>query len=405
MADVDDTRDITIRVVRTAHFIGCANLKEIGANIRNTGWPMFDNDNKYMKKALSLARRAQGRTSPNPIVGAVLVKDGEVVGEGYHLRAGRPHAEINALNQAGEQARDATLYVTLEPCSHYGKTPPCVDAVIAAGVKRVVVAILDPNPRVAGQGVNRLRKAGIEVRVGVLEEEARRNNEFFFKYITWGIPFVTLKSAMTLDGKIATYTGDSRWVTGEDSRRFVHQLRNVYDAILVGIGTVIKDDPLLNTRLEVEGRRDPVRVILDEKLQLPLDSQIAASAAQQSTLVFTSNQASEERAALLEDRGIKVIAIDSDGDKLPLDVVLKALGKREIMSLLVEGGGQVNASFLEAGLVDKVYWFIAPKLCGGNRAPSPVGGRGVARMAEAVRLTSYNIDRFQEDILITGYLS
>jgi len=366
---------------------------------------MFDDDNKYMKRALNLARLAQGRTSPNPIVGAVLVKDGEVVGEGYHLRAGRPHAEINALNQAGEQARDATLYVTLEPCSHYGKTPPCVDAVIAAGVKRVVVAILDPNPRVAGQGVNRLRKAGIEVRVGVLEEEARRNNEFFFKYITWGIPFVTLKSAMTLDGKIATYTGDSRWVTGEDSRRFVHQLRNVYDAILVGIGTVIKDDPLLNTRLEVEGRRDPVRVILDEKLQLPLDSQIAASAAQQSTLVFTSNQASEERAALLEDRGIKVIAIDSDGDKLPLDAVLKALGKREIMSLLVEGGGQVNASFLKAGLVDKVYWFIAPKLCGGNRAPSPVGGRGVARMAEAVRLTSYNIDRFQEDILITGYLS
>ena len=196
---------------------------------------------RHMRRALSLARRAQGRTSPNPIVGAVLVKNGEVVGEGYHLRAGTPHAEINALNQAGERARDATLYVTLEPCSHYGKTPPCVDAIIAAGVKRVVVAILDPNPRVAGQGIDRLRKAGVEVRVGVLEEEARRNNEFFFKYIISGIPFVTLKSAMTLDGKIATYTGDSRWVTGEDSRHFVHQLRNVYDAILVGIGTVMND--------------------------------------------------------------------------------------------------------------------------------------------------------------------
>lgn len=365
---------------------------------------MLDDDTRYMKRALSLARRAQGRTSPNPIVGAVLVKNGEVVGEGYHLRAGTPHAEINALNQAGERARDATLYVTLEPCSHYGKTPPCVDAIIAAGVKRVVVAILDPNPRVAGQGIDRLRKAGVEVRVGVLEEEARRNNEFFFKYIISGIPFVTLKSAMTLDGKIATYTGDSRWVTGEDSRHFVHQLRNVYDAILVGIGTVMKDDPRLNTRLQVEGRRDPIRVILDAQLQLPLDSQIAASAVQQSTLVFTSNQASEERAALLEDKGIKVITIDSDGDKLPLDAVLKTLGKREIMSLLVEGGGQVNASFLEAGLVDKVYWFIAPKFCGGDRAPSPVGGEGVTRMAEAVRITNYTIDRFQEDILITGYL-
>lgn len=361
-------------------------------------------EEKYMRRALALACRALGRTSPNPVVGALVIKGEEVVGEGYHLKAGTPHAEVHALQQAGARARGATLYVTLEPCCHYGRTPPCTEAIIAAGISRVVVATLDPNPRVAGRGVNRLREAGIEVKVGVLEMEARRANEFFFKYITTGVPFVAVKAAMTLDGKIATRSGDSRWITGEDSRRFVHTLRNIYDAILVGIGTVLKDDPLLNTRLDIPDQRDPVRVILDGRLDIPLDSRIVATASQQRTVVMTSTAANPGQAARLQDRGVEVVWIDSSPDTIPPQEVLKMLGKQELASLLVEGGGQVNASFLQSGLVDKVYWFIAPKICGGKEAPSPVGGEGVARMAEAIRLKSCTIDRFQEDVLITGYL-
>lgn len=363
-----------------------------------------NDDERYMRRALDLAYLALGRTSPNPIVGAVLVRDGEIVGEGYHLLAGTPHAEVHALNQAEEKARGATLYISLEPCCHYGNTPPCTEAIIAAGVRRVVVATLDPNPRVAGQGVSRLREAGLEVEVGLLQEEARRANEFFCKYITKGIPFVTLKTAMTLDGKIATHTRDSRWVTGEDSRKFVHELRNIHDVVLVGIGTVLKDDPLLNTRLDRPEKRDAMRVILDGRLQIPIDSKIVATAAEQCTLVITSSKSDSDQIKRLEDLGVEVLQIGNNPDLIPPGEVLKALGELRVTSVLIEGGGQVNASFLRAGMVDKVYWFIAPKICGGEHAPSPVEGKGIARMAEALKLKRYTIDRFQEDILITGYL-
>ncbi len=361
-------------------------------------------DEKYMRRAIELATRALGRTSPNPIVGAVVVENGEIVGEGYHQLAGTPHAEIHALSQAGQRAQGATLYVTLEPCCHHGKTPPCVDAIIASGIRRVVAAIEDPNPRVSGQGIARLKSAGIEVEVGVLEEEARRANEFFFKYITKGLPFVAVKTAMTLDGKIATRTGDSRWVTGEKARHFVHELRNIYDAVLVGLGTVVKDNPMLNTRLDVEGKRDPMRIILDGKLEIPLDSQVVMTANHQCTLVVTSRKADAGRIAVLEETGVEVLQVGDNPDLIPLTPLLKELARMGITSILVEGGGRVNASFLEAGLVDKVYWFIAPKICGGERAPTPVEGLGVEMMDQAVRLKQMTIQRFDDDILISGYL-
>ncbi len=361
-------------------------------------------DEKYMQRALDIAARAQGRTSPNPMVGAVVVKDNQVVGEGYHMKAGTPHAEVHALQAAGDAAWGATLYVNLEPCSHYGRTPPCADAIVEAGVKRVIVAGLDPNPRVSGRGLKILQDAGIETLTGVLEQEARNLNLAFFKYIQTGIPLVSLKVAMTLDGKIATSTGDSKWISGEASRKYVHQLRNVYDAIMVGIGTVLKDDPMLNTRLEDKDIRDPIRVIIDSKLDLPSSSNIVKTTRQQKTIVFCSQQADSARQEFLEEAGLTVIKMTVNEEKLPLEEVLRVLGEMEIMTLLVEGGGEINGYLIEKGLIDKVYWFIAPKIIGGREAPTPVGGRGITQLKDALPLRSMEIQRFDEDILITGYL-
>ena len=362
-------------------------------------------DKKYMQRALDLAARAIGRTSPNPLVGAVLVKNSEIVGEGYHRKAGTPHAEINALQAAGDNARDATLYVTLEPCSHYGRTAPCADAVVKAGVKRVVIACLDHNPRVSGRGVKILQDAGIETSVGVLQEQALRLNEFFFKYIQTGIPFISLKVATTLDGKIATSTGDSRWISSEASRKYVHELRNIYDAIMVGIGTVLKDDPMLNTRLDRKDTRDPVRVIIDSQLEIPLSSNIARSANRQKTIVFCSRQADQEKLKLIQESGIEVVQVEGSKDKLLLQEVFKVLGDREIMSIMVEGGGEINGYLIEKHLIDKVYWFIAPKLVGGREAPTAVGGVGIEKLKDALPVKSLQISRFADDILITGYLN
>jgi diaminohydroxyphosphoribosylaminopyrimidine deaminase/5-amino-6-(5-phosphoribosylamino)uracil reductase len=256
-----------------------------------------------------LAKKAQGRTNPNPMVGAILVRDGSIVGEGYHKKAGTPHAEVHALNAAGEQARGSVLYVTLEPCSHFGRTPPCAEAVVKAGVKRVVAAILDPNPKVAGRGIEILKKAGVQTKVGVLENEARRLNEVFFKYIKTGLPFVALKTAMSLDGKIAAGSGDSKWITNERSREYVHYLRNVYDAILVGIGTVLKDNPRLNTRLDILDKRDLVRVVIDGNLDIPYDSNIVQTAGEQRTIVFTSAASPEEKLEQLNNYGIEIIRL------------------------------------------------------------------------------------------------
>ncbi|MGI5911751.1 MAG: bifunctional diaminohydroxyphosphoribosylaminopyrimidine deaminase/5-amino-6-(5-phosphoribosylamino)uracil reductase RibD [Syntrophomonadaceae bacterium] len=359
----------------------------------------------YMQKALDLAVQAKGRTSPNPMVGAVVVKDAQIIGEGYHQKAGTPHAEVIALRAAGEKAKGATLYVNLEPCSHYGRTPPCADTVIDAGIKRVVIACFDPNPLVAGQGIKILQKAGIETTVGILQEQALKLNEAFFKYIQTGIPFLSLKVAMTLDGKIATSKGDSRWISSKSSRQYVHQLRNTYDAIMVGIGTVLKDNPMLNTRLNSNDTRDPIRVIIDSKLDLPLQSNIVMTAKAQQTIVFCSQDADSQLKTILKAKNIEVIPVEcADGNIIPLEEVLKILGKKGIVSLLVEGGGEINGYLITKGLINKIYWFIAPKIVGGRKSPTPVGGIGIPTLKEALSVKSMEITHFDDDILITGYL-
>lgn len=361
-------------------------------------------DKFYMQRALELADQARGRTSPNPLVGAVVVKDGIVVGEGYHHKAGTPHAEVHALRQAGELAQGADIFVTLEPCSHQGLTPPCAQAVIAAGIKRCVVAAEDPNPLVNGRGLAQIKEAGIEVVVGVLRDEAERQNEVFLKYMGSGLPFVILKTAMTLDGKIASSSGDSKWVTAEPARQWVHQLRDQVDGIMVGIGTVLADDPLLNTRLSDREGHDPVRLILDGNLDLPLNSQIATSSHKQTTLVFASSTADRQRARNLEQCGIEVLTVDGLSDDLNLEQVLQIAAHRKLCSILVEGGGTVNASLLKYGLVDKLYWFIAPKIIGGHTAPSPVQGSGFGTMAEALEAEYISSEFIGPDLLISGYI-
>jgi diaminohydroxyphosphoribosylaminopyrimidine deaminase/5-amino-6-(5-phosphoribosylamino)uracil reductase len=362
-----------------------------------------EGDARWMRRALRLAERARGRTTPNPLVGAVLVKDGQVVGEGYHRRAGEAHAEVAALRAAGPEARGATLYVTLEPCSHHGRTPPCCDAVIAAGVARVVAASEDPDPRVNGRGLVALRAAGIDLQVGLLAAEARRQNEVFFKFVTRGLPFVTLKSAMTLDGKIATRTGDSRWVTGERARAYVHRLRAENDAIMAGIGTARADDPLLTARRP--RARNPLRVIVDARAELSLASQIGRTLTEVPTVVATTGAAPAVRRAALREAGAQVLELPEQGGRVDLTALLQELARRPVTSLLLEGGAELAAAMLGAGLVDKVICFIAPKIVGGRGAPGPVGGEGIARMADALPLHHVTLRRFGADYAFTGYLN
>ena len=289
----------------------------------------MDGNKEFMLRALELAARATGRTSPNPLVGAVVVKDGKIVGEGYHQQAGKPHAEVIALEAAGENARHATLYVTLEPCNHYGKTPPCTEAIIKSGISTVYTATLDPNPLVSGRGIERLKEAGIDVNVGLLEQEARDLNQFFFKFVTRGLPFVALKTAMTLDGKIATHTGDSRWITNEKSREYVHQLRNTFDVLMVGIGTVLKDDPRLNTRLpHQEDTRDPVRLIIDARLETPTTSQILQTAGRQETIFYCLSGADPSRIQEFQSMGAEVVVIRDRSGRVPLEEVLRDVAQR-----------------------------------------------------------------------------
>ncbi|WP_342669543.1 bifunctional diaminohydroxyphosphoribosylaminopyrimidine deaminase/5-amino-6-(5-phosphoribosylamino)uracil reductase RibD [Desulfovirgula thermocuniculi] len=360
-------------------------------------------DRYFMQMALDLARRGLGRTSPNPMVGAVVVKEGRVVGRGYHARAGAPHAEVNALREAGEQARGATLYVNLEPCCHYGRTGPCTEAILAAGVKRVVAAMEDPNPLVSGRGLERLRRAGVEVTVGVMEEEARRLNEVFIKYITTRRPFVVLKAAMSLDGKIATRTGESRWITGPEARLAAHRLRDRYDAVLVGINTVLRDDPSLTTRLPGGEGRDPVRVVVDSLARIPLHARLLTQKSPAPTIVAVTERAPAEKLRRLEEAGAQVLVIPG-GPRVDLAALMEELGRREITSVLVEGGGEVHASFLEGRLADKVVWFIAPLIIGGRKAPGPVGGEGFAWLGEAVRLRDVSLARCGEDLCLEGYI-
>jgi diaminohydroxyphosphoribosylaminopyrimidine deaminase/5-amino-6-(5-phosphoribosylamino)uracil reductase len=359
-------------------------------------------DFEYMTWALRLAESARGATSPNPMVGCVIVKEGQIVGQGAHLRAGGPHAEVHALRMAGEEAKGATMYVTLEPCSHTGRTPPCADAVVHAGIARLVVAMLDPNPRVSGQGVERVRAAGIQVDVGVCEEEARQLNEVFVKFITTRRPFVTLKAAMTLDGKIATHTGDSRWITGEAARAFVHRLRGEHDAILVGVGTVLADNPRLTARGEGAGK-SPLRIILDSRLRTPLSAHVFQDVHRVPTWIVCGPAAPRDKRHRLEEQGVTVLELPNPaGGKLPLGKLLDLLGEREVTSLLVEGGANVNGSFLDEHRIDKIVMFVAPKLVGGL-APTPFAGHGASRMGEAVPLRGVTVQSFENDVCITGY--
>ncbi len=352
-------------------------------------------------RTFELAAGARGRTSPNPLVGAVVVRDGQVIGEGYHRRAGLPHAEVEALAAAGQAARGATLYVNLEPCCHTGKTGPCTEAIITAGIKKVVAAMADPNPLVAGRGFARLKEAGVEVATGVLEEEARRLNEAFIKFITSRKPFVILKTAMTLDGKIATVSGDSKWITGGQAREYVHRLRDSCDAVLVGIGTVLKDNPALTTRLP-EGGRDPVRVILDSGARTPLEARVLNQASEAPTWIAVTEAAPAERVEALKQNGTDVI-VCGPGPKVDLNYLLSELAQREIVSVLVEGGGTVNAGFTLQGLVDKIVWFIAPLIVGGREAPGPVGGSGVRSLTKAIRLTDMALKQYGSDLCVEGY--
>ncbi|MDA8097860.1 MAG: bifunctional diaminohydroxyphosphoribosylaminopyrimidine deaminase/5-amino-6-(5-phosphoribosylamino)uracil reductase RibD [Desulforudis sp.] len=353
-----------------------------------------------MQLALELASCARGRTSPNPMVGAVLVRDDVIVGRGWHQRAGEPHAEILALKDAGEAARGATMYVSLEPCCHTGRTGPCTEAVIGAGVSRVIVAMRDPNPLVAGKGITRLRDAGIEVTDGVLESEARSLNEVFIKYITRRLPFVVLKAAVSLDGKIATHTGDSRWITGSEAREYGHRLRDTYDAILVGAGTVRQDDPSLTARLP--GARDPVRIVLDSRGTIPPTARVITQTSDAPTLVAVTAGAPEASLKALESTGAGIV-VAGEGSRVDLPLLMRELAARQITSVLVEGGGQVHASFIAARLPDKVVWFIAPKIIGGIRAPGAVSGLGAERMADVPVLDQVTVKRLGQDICIEGY--
>ena len=356
-------------------------------------------DQEYMAQALSLAQKGAGWTSPNPMVGAVIVKDGQVIGQGYHAKCGDLHAERAALAACTQDPAGATMYVTLEPCCHQGRQPPCTDAILEAGIARVVVGSGDPNPLVAGRGLDILRARGVQVDTGVLQGACDALNRVFFHYIQSGRPYVVLKYAMTLDGKTATRTGASRWITGGEARRRVHRDRHRCSAILVGIGTALADDPLLTCRLE--GGRNPLRVICDSALRLPLDSSLVKTAREVPTVVAAA-QADPARRAALEAAGCRVWELPGPGGRVDLPALLNRLGKEEIDSLLVEGGAAMAGAFLDAGLVQKVQAYIAPKLFGGADAPSPVGGLGVALPDRALQLSGLTVTRLGDDILLEG---
>lgn len=354
-------------------------------------------DECYMNEALKLAKKGEGSASPNPMVGAVIVKDGRIVGKGFHQKAGEPHAEINALKEAGNTAKGATIYITLEPCAHFGRTGPCADALINAQIKRAVVAMKDPNPKVAGKGIEKLQAAGIKVTLGVLEEEAKKLNEVFCKWITTGIPFVNLKFAMTLDGKIATKSGESKWITGEEARLKGRQLRNAVDGIVVGLNTVVADNPSLTSR--ILGGKNPTRIILDSRGKIPLNSKVLTDN-EAKTIVAVSENAASQNIENIENTGAKVIVCGKD--KVDAKKLIKILGEREITSILVEGGGEVHYSFIEKKLFDRVYAFVTPKILGGKNSRLAVAGAGFDSLSDAALLTNIEVSRLGEDILIIG---
>ncbi|TYP57801.1 bifunctional diaminohydroxyphosphoribosylaminopyrimidine deaminase/5-amino-6-(5-phosphoribosylamino)uracil reductase RibD [Thermosediminibacter litoriperuensis] len=360
----------------------------------------MERDVFFMRRALDLAKKGRGTTSPNPMVGAVLVRDGEIVGEGYHRKAGEPHAEVEALAQAGERARGAELYVNLEPCCHYGRTPPCAEAIIRAGVKRVVAAMADPNPLVAGKGIKRLKEAGVEVVVGVLEEEARKLNEVFIKYIITGRPFVAAKIAQSLDGKIALASGESRWITGEPARVKAHEFRSWYDAVMAGVGTVLADDPLLTCRLPGK-RKSPVRIVVDSGARMPPDARMLKCEGGR-VILATTERADSERVSALMERGVEVIKVPAAEGRVDLSRLMGILGGMGITSVLVEGGATLTASLIKKNLVDKLLVFVAPVVIGGEGIDS-VSKLYIGRLSQAPRFKFHSAEAIGGDLLLEVY--
>ena len=362
---------------------------------------MSDTDLVWMRRALRLAAKGGGGTSPNPMVGALLVKNDKVVSKGYHRKAGEPHAEQLAVKRAGKKARGATVYTNLEPCCHHGRTPPCADILIEAGIKRAVVGMQDPNVQVCGGGIARLRKAGIDVRVGVAEKECMELNEAFAKHITTGKPFGVLKAACSLDGKIATRTGESQWISNEKARRFAHGLRSRYSAILVGIGTVLADDPLLTCR--IRGGHSPIRVVVDSGLRMPENARMLDPDLPARTIIACLDGIKPRKEEKLNKKGVQFLRFSEDGSgRVSMARLFDKLGAMGINSVLIEGGAAIHYSCLESGIVDRAHLFIAPILIGGNKAPSIVGGLGVETLAEAFKLSDIKVRRLGDNIHLSG---
>ena len=356
-------------------------------------------DETYMNQALILAEKGIGYVNPNPLVGAVIVKDGKIIGQGWHEKYGGLHAERNALSSCLDNPKDATLYVTLEPCCHYGKTPPCTDAIIHSGIKKVVIGCLDPNSLMSGKGADILRAAGIEVVIGVLQDECRKLNEVFFHYIKTKTPYVVMKYAMTLDGKIATANGQSKWITEENARENVHKSRNQYSSIMVGLGTVISDNPSLTCR--INGGRNPIRIICDTALNTPLDSTVITTAKEVKTIIATACGNLEKQKSYL-DHGCEIIVAEQKENHINLNSLMKELGKAGIDSIFLEGGSTLNFSALQSRIVNKVQAYIAPKLFGGDQSKTPVGGIGIDAVSNCFTLKNQVISWFNKDILIEG---
>jgi len=361
-------------------------------------WKDWQLQLSFMYRTLELAKR--GKTAPNPMVGAVLVKDGIIVAEGFHSFAGGPHAEVVALSKVGKKAKGADLYVNLEPCCHEARTPPCTDAIIKSGVSRVFVGMKDPNKLVNGKGIRRLKAAGIKISVGFLKEECEKLNEGFVKVMKTGLPFVTMKTAISLDGKIATRTGNSKWISGPQSRNFVHELRNQNSAILIGTNTILKDNPQLTCRLKKKGGRHPTRIILDRGNKIPLKAKVFSNSQKQRVIYVAGSKISLKRKKTLVEKNIEIINGKTNKSGFDLKHLMKILAKKDLTSVLIEGGGEINNSALKAGIVDKIYIFISPILVGGKQAPGLIGGIGVSKIAKALSLKNMKVTKMGEDLMV-----
>lgn len=365
---------------------------------------------KYMRQAIELALKAKGETSPNPMVGAVIIKEGKVIGEGYHKKAGTPHAEINALNAAGKNAKGGIMYVNLEPCCHQGRTPPCTKSLIKSGLKRVVVGMTDPNPLVLGKGIKELKEGGVQVSAGLLEKECKRLNEVYIKYITTGMPFVLLKVAMSLDGKIATSLRESKWITGKSSREQAHKLRDAVDAVMVGIGTILQDNPNLTVALKRKRGKNPIRIIVDSNLRIPIDANVlkvfshTSRSSKPEIIIATTKRADTKKLNSLMEKGIDVMITEDDSQRVNLLKLMYELGKLGITNLLIEGGSELNSSALKSGIVDKVIFFIAPRIIGGKDGIPAVGGRGIEKLEDSLNISEVTLDKIGSDIVVEGYL-